>query len=147
LLRYAVRSRERSQLEVLTELSNSIRGRGRAYTRAVERMFAAQKQLFADDDPRATVLAELYYRLARTAAPVRGVDPPTIRLFEGAERLTRDAHCLNPWKRACTLFGLGLAHEARHEFAEGQECARQALAIVEPQFGEKHGFAAALRSL
>jgi serine/threonine protein kinase len=147
LLRYAVSPAERARLKTLNDLTTSVRASRTRFDRTIRATFAAQRALFADDDPRASFLGDLYYRVARVAEKSRGVDAPTIRLFEEAERLTRASTCINPWKRACTLFGLGLAHEARQEYVEGETCARRALAIVEPQFGEKLGFACSLRSL
>lgn len=147
LLRCAVSAEARPALSVLDDLYNSLRSGSAGYLKIIDKTFEAQRELFADDDPRSSVLGDLYYRVARLRANVRGFDAATIRLFDESERLAQAATCLNPWKRACALFGVGLAHEAKKRFAEGEICARQALAIVEPQFGEKLGLAAALRSL
>src|SRR5262249_39112327 len=102
---------------------------------AMRKMLPLRQAQFRDDDVRSAVIAECLCSAGNAIADRNGVNRNTLAMLTEAERIARAGSYLHPRKRAWIYWNLGRNLEPRREYAEAERQARDALSILEGDYG------------
>jgi tetratricopeptide (TPR) repeat protein len=114
---------------------------------ALHQLLEVQRRSIPDDHPLSAVNAEYLKMWGGQCFYLAGPFDNNLSMYEEAERLARTSHFLHPWKLAGVVFDLAWALQLRGKYDKAEPLAREAVTILESQFGNRDQFSLNARSL